>query len=516
MKLQKMAERVVTMLGLLLLGPLTAASYVCTVRFVMKGDETLYIKWGFSFLVVIGGMALLLLLYKLAQWVLREEEGSEKRIRLLVSGVLVYVLCIGVIWSTVSHCIPVADQAIVCGIAEGFHNGDFSQLTMDSYERYLYIHPHQLGLVALLEAVYTLFGNGNYYAFQLLNCLGAVVCVYSCYRITRVLTGQKRAWVYELLLSALCFPLLFYTPFVYGEISSITFSLLGVWLFLEYYRQKEWRYFIGCAISISLACVIRNNSMIVLIAMLCILVAFGLGQRRWKPLVLSGLLIAAFLGGRLGLRGLYQYRSGIEINEGAPMILYMAMGMQEGGVAPGWYNSYILHIYWGEADFDGEVARAMANSDIKVSVKKFIQEPSYTLWFYAKKFITQWGDPTYQALFMTEAHDEKRGSIVAQMYKGPFHEALLWFMDTYQSLIYTGAFYWVLRGWKKKRNLEELLLLVIILGGFFFHMIWEAKGRYILPYFVTMLPMAAMGLDEISGWAALRIRRMTERREKSA
>ena len=85
--------------------------------------------------------------------------------------------------------------------------------------------------------------------------------------------------------------------------------------------------------------------MIVLIAMLCILVAFGLGQRRWKPLVLSGLLIAAFLGGRLGLRGLYQYRSGIEINEGAPMILYMAMGMQEGGVAPGWYNSYILHIH---------------------------------------------------------------------------------------------------------------------------------------------------------------------------
>ena len=29
-------------------------------------------------------------------------------------------------------------------------------------------------------------------------------------------------------------------------------------------------------------------------------------------------------------------------------------------------------------------------------------------------------------------------------------------------------------------------------------MIWEAKGRYILPYFVMMLPMAAIGLEEVS------------------
>ena len=29
-------------------------------------------------------------------------------------------------------------------------------------------------------------------------------------------------------------------------------------------------------------------------------------------------------------------------------------------------------------------------------------------------------------------------------------------------------------------------------------MLWEAKGRYILPYFVAMLPMAAIGLSECS------------------
>ena len=515
MKLQNIAERVVTILGLLLLGPLTAGSFFTTVCFVMDGKETLYIKWDFFLLVVAACMLLLLLLHKTAQWVLREErEGCEKRIRFLLGGVLVYVLCFGVVWSTVSHCIPMADQWILCGVAQGFQNGDFSQLTMDSYERYLYIHPHQLGLTAVFEGVFALFGNGNYYAFQLLNCLGAMVCVYSGYRITRLLTDRKKAWVYELLLSAFCFPLLFYVTFVYGEILSITCSLLGIWLFLEYQRQGRWGYFAGCAVSVSLACLIRNNSMIVLIAMLCVLLVLGLGRRRLQPLLLFLLLILVFLGGRLGLRQLYQYRSGVQLNAGAPMNLYVAMGMQEGEVAPGWYNNYILHVYWGEADFDRELAKEIANQSIRSSIKRFVQEPSYALWFYAKKFVTQWDDPTYQSLVMTYASDEKRSNVVSQVYKGPVHEALLWFMNTYQSLIFTGACCWVLRGMKKKRNLEEYLPLIVVLGGFFFHMLWEAKGRYILPYFVTMLPMAAVGLEELSGWAACKIRLMAERRKK--
>ena len=53
-----------------------------------------------------------------------------------------------------------------------------------------------------------------------------------------------------------------------------------------------------------------------------------------------------------------------------------------------------------------------------------------------------------------------------------------------------------------------LVLLVTVFGGFLFHMLWEAKGRYILPYFVMMLPMAAVGLAElterVSAWPVLR------------
>ena len=55
--------------------------------------------------------------------------------------------------------------------------------------------------------------------------------------------------------------------------------------------------------------------------------------------------------------------------------------------------------------------------------------------------------------------------------------------------------------------------MITIFGGFLFHMLWEAKGRYILPYFVMMLPMAAVGLSmlavRVKAWADRRLRRRT-------
>ena len=51
---------------------------------------------------------------------------------------------------------------------------------------------------------------------------------------------------------------------------------------------------------------------------------------------------------------------------------------------------------------------------------------------------------------------------------------------------------------KKREPLENEILLIVILGGILFHMLWEAKSRYVLPYFVMMLPLAAAGICEVT------------------
>lgn len=45
--------------------------------------------------------------------------------------------------------------------------------------------------------------------------------------------------------------------------------------------------------------------------------------------------------------------------------------------------------------------------------------------------------------------------------------------------------------------MEGAYFVMNIFGGFLFHMLWEAKARYILGYFVLLLPLAAFGLNEI-------------------
>ena len=140
----------------------------------------------------------------------------------------------------------------------------------------------------------------------------------------------------------------------------------------------------------------------------------------------------------------------------------------------------------------------MAIRDIGDSVDGFVENPGYAFCFYVEKFTSQWNDPTYECFAMTHINGSARGPVANSMFDGKLHTLMTWFMNQYQSLIFIGVFCWLLFGFWKKKGLEDHALLITIIGGFLFHMLWEAKGRYILPYFVMMLPMAAVGLSELS------------------
>jgi len=40
------------------------------------------------------------------------------------------------------------------------------------------------------------------------------------------------------------------------------------------------------------------------------------------------------------------------------------------------------------------------------------------------------------------------------------------------------------------------MLAMIFIGGFIFHLVWEVKGQYAMPYYVLLLPYAAMGYSK--------------------
>ena len=50
----------------------------------------------------------------------------------------------------------------------------------------------------------------------------------------------------------------------------------------------------------------------------------------------------------------------------------------------------------------------------------------------------------------------------------------------------------------KKVDLEKLYLIIIFLGGFSFHILWEAKSRYIIPYVIILFPLASNSLNMLT------------------
>ena len=50
---------------------------------------------------------------------------------------------------------------------------------------------------------------------------------------------------------------------------------------------------------------------------------------------------------------------------------------------------------------------------------------------------------------------------------------------------------------RKNISLDIIFLITIFIGGFSFHILWEAKSRYIIPYIVVLIPVASMTIKNI-------------------
>lgn len=79
-------------------------------------------------------------------------------------------------------------------------------------------------------------------------------------------------------------------------------SMLTIWLFLEYRKREQAWWMIGCAFSCAAACLVRNNCLILLIALVLVLLVTARGERKWKLLLSVLLLAAVYLGAKTQCR----------------------------------------------------------------------------------------------------------------------------------------------------------------------------------------------------------------------
>ena len=404
----------------------------------------------------------------------------------------------GVVWMQVSGQVQRHDSEMLIQAAQHWMEGDFSDFAEGGY---LFCFPYQLGYALFLEGLFRLFGAGNVEAVRVVNslCIGACVWLLSVLADKLMPKDSKNGTLTAcLLLGAWCAVL--FTGFAYGNVPGMTLAMAALYLQVTWQQGGHWGRMLASGVCIAFGVWLKSFSLIFLIAQVILLVLQAVRGRSWKPLAAVLAVLLLWQGLDKGSTAWMERRIGHEMNEGAPMILTLAMGMQNpwvGWRAEGWNNGYNLDIY-SQVGYDAEEASALAREAIGWRLEEYRQDPATCLRFYYKKACSQWAEPTYQSLWIN-CRIGGMNEQESRLYQGKPARFLESGMELYQSAVWLSAAVYVTAR-RKKLDAPALAPGLVILGGFLFQMLWEGKSQYILPYFLLAVPYASAGLGLMAGW----------------
>lgn len=406
-----------------------------------------------------------------------------------------WALSVSLWWIFSAERLPMGDQAFIYGGASYFRYGNFSFLEPGGY---CHIYPYQLGQISLVELLYHVVEPFQYRPLHVINALAVAGIVYTGYRLVREWSDSISVEALYCLMISLCFPLFFYASWVYGDILSIFFALLGFLFLCRYEKKEKAGYLAGMVLTFTLAQLVRQSTTIIYVALTLVTLVHLIRKRDKKlpaAVVLSVVLSLALFA---GIYRMYEMRSGLERSKGVPTVVTLAMGMQESRRGCGWDNNYQKDVY-NESLFNYEQMRETGAGEIKDRVLFFAQNPIYAAEFYGKKILSQWSGPLYQSVFFTTDYQQSRppeAGTLADRISGPAFWTVLDICDRIQFVVYLGMFFWFLLAVKRESGILRQLAAVVVIGGFIFSLLWEAKTRYILPYYLFMFPCAAVGYRE--------------------
>ena len=422
----------------------------------------------------------------------------EKKYFGLVLCIVVGVISVLIV--AVGQYPPKFDQKHVIEAAAALNEHDYSDFAVGNY---LYVFPFQMGVVLYYQLLSLLFGNLNYVAFEIVNAVWIVLSVWLFMKISGFLWEKEKGYAAGTAVLCLLFlPYLLYVTFLYGTVVGMAFALLSFNTMLLYERERKLPWLLISGLSMGIATVVKSNYMIFMIAEIIYLLLGCLSdkvtnfKKNMPRLLLIAVLLVCFLAGRCGVNAhINRLNNGNDV-KGIPMLAWVAMGLQDGKAAPGWYNGYNNGVYI-ENDYDHDKTQAAVKEEIKRIVMKYPQDITTTVSFFVKKVSSQWNNPTFQSLWILENRGGE--SELDWILQGNGRYLYILFVNLLHTWILAGTFLYALFRYKAG-SLKEIILPITFIGGFVFHLFWEAEGLYAILYFPLLLPLSICGYGEWKKW----------------
>jgi len=438
-------------------------------------------------------------IYFFTEWIDQKfsnvEENTKKRI-CLISKVIYFILCALLIIFLRPPI--VGDQIHACNLAETFYTGDNERyLPNTTYAgiplfEYMQAYYQQITLAFMFSIFLRIIHFDGIGLLRILNILFSLVIVIYTYKIAKKSSKEKdKSNMFRpMFIIYTFFSLFLLNTFIYGDIPSLALSMVAMYEVMKYRENNKIKHIIFAGVLMSLAYMFRMNSAIFVIAIsiyLLLNLFYEIKEHKNitpKEIIVKLLLVILFVAITLLpatiVKNYYIKKYNLDRDKQYPTISYFLIGMEESPRCEGWYSESI-----GEyALKNPEKASIEYKTRIKDRLKYFKENPKYTIKFYGRKIISMWCENTYGSI-----RDNMEGTDKIDMTKfiTPltfYQKAMLIFMFTY--IIF------VLVQNRKNISLDVILLLLAFLGGFFFHIMWEAKSRYIIPYIVVLMPILSI------------------------
>ncbi len=407
------------------------------------------------------------------------------------------------------------DGAFLDATINAFMQGDYSAFEPGGY---LNIYPFQIGYVLFGQFLYLIGGASPFLLYQLLNLVSILFTLYFLYQIAWELFRSEAVCDITVFLSVLATFLYVYTTLVYNDIWSLAPQFAAMYLEIRYLKYNKRSSMIGAITCIAVACLLKTNCMIALIAMVLTLVLDAIrrmdtrkrdwGKEFFVRLLWAVIALVVTFGVSAGVKKAYAKAAGLErLPGGVPATAYILMGMEEvedaGVTKYGWYNGTNAGVL-NEAGSNSARASEIAKERLKQRWDYLSSNPKSVVAFYGMKFVQQWGDPTcasIREMEMSARHVKGQPPLADSLQFGRASWLLQWMMNVDHTLIYFGfvIYFMIILKNKKKEGIDtcQAFLVMFIFGGMLFHEMWEASSRYVMRYYLTMLPMAAYGIDQL-------------------
>lgn len=427
---------------------------------------------------------------------------------------LIYLVVQVVFISVKQEIEPQADQATTYNFAIAMKNGTIEEeinngklFDEESTNReYAERYKQQLALAFVWQILFRIFNTDKFVLIEVFNVLGNFLTIFSMFFICNEFSKKYNINKYlTIILTGTFVSLIYLVTFVYGDILGLGFAMLGVYCIIKYVSSKKWYFALGSALCCGLAYMLRMNYLIFILAILIYLFLNlidkssyfdneGIDEQNIKIkeiikriVVMLCFCIITFMPTSI-IENYYCKKLNLNSNKSFQLTGYLYMGMSDSSLGPGWYR----YDYAKSSFTNYEQANQEFKDGLKERVGYFLHNPKEAVKFYTKKICSMWAENTYASTFYNKVYDEDEGL------ENKTETELIRLYQKALIFIIFGCTLVVLLQKRKNLSNEILLLLTIFIGGFLFHILWEAKSRYIIPYIIVLIPIASIELNKIN------------------